>query len=268
MSNTKVNEALKAGGRLAQITLCGGNVAFASMLRHPRAAFQYAASSLFLHRLASRRGLAQKKPQEILRTGGDTQLAVSLCPQSWFHSWDPSFGMDLFWLCLITRLLRPTRIFEIGTSLGVSALHFALNSPEESRIYTLDLPKDGTVSPALTTTLMDREHITEWERSQPVFANREEKKKITELFCDSALFDFGDFHGNIDLFFIDGAHSYAYVKSDTERAFECCRVGGVVLWHDYGRYGVNGVTKYLHQLAKTRQIYRLPGSAVAMHLIQ
>lgn len=267
MSNTKLNQALEAGAKLAQIGLWGGSAAFVSLLSRPRRAFQYAASSLFLHRLASERGLPQKRPEEVLGRGSDAEVSVCLSPQSWFHSWDPSLGMDLFWLCLITRIVEPKRIFEIGTSQGVSALHFALNSPEESRVFTLDLPREGSIRPVLSTTLMDREQIKEWHGSQPIFMSKRENRKITQLFFDSARFDFSDFRGNVDLFFVDGAHSYDYVRSDTEHALECCHSGSVVLWHDYGRYGVNGVSKYLHELAKIRQVCRLPGSAVAMHVV-
>jgi hypothetical protein len=263
-----LGEAFRTGGELVRMALYGGSPALLSMLGRPRRAAQYAASSLFLHRLASQWGLEQRRPQEILGVDADVEVGVCLAPQSWFYSWDPSFGMDLFWLCVITRLVQPRRVFEIGMSQGISALHFALNSPGEAQVFTLDLPRDGSVRPALSTTLMDREQIRERERSQPVFVSKPENRKITQLFSDSARFDFSDFRGNIDLFFVDGAHSYDYVRSDTGRALECCHAGSVVLWHDYGRYGVNGVTKYLHQLAKTREVYRLPGSAVAMHLIQ
>ena len=36
--------------------------------------------------------------------------------------------------------------------------------------------------------------------------------KLRQLCSDSGGFDFSDFRGNIDLFFIDGAHSNDYVK--------------------------------------------------------
>ena len=268
MRGLKLSEALEVCGKVARTGLWGGNAAFVSLLSRPRRAFQYAASSLFLHRLASERGLEQRRPQDILGRGSDAEVSVCLSPQSWFHSWDPSYGMDLFWLCLVTRILRPRHIFEIGTSRGVSALHFALNSPEESRVFTLDLPRDASVRPALSTTIMDRKQIREWVGSQPVFAGKPESRKIMQLFSDSASFDFSDFRAKIDLFFVDGAHSWDYVKSDTEHAFECCHAGSVILWHDYGRFGVNGVSKYLHRLARTREVYRLPGSAIAIHLVQ
>ncbi len=79
------------------------------------------------------------------------------------------------------------------------------------------------------------------------------------------MFDFTPYHGKVDLFFIDGAHSYEYVRSDSHHALECMHQGGVIVWHDYGRWGVNGVSRFLHELRKSgREIYRLPGSSLAL----
>ena len=100
----RLMETIKLGKAAVRIAALGGNAAFASMLLRPRPALQYAAASLFLHRLASDRGLPQVIPQEIVRNESKASIAVSLSPESWFHAWDPSYGMDLFWLCLITRL--------------------------------------------------------------------------------------------------------------------------------------------------------------------
>ena len=36
----------------------------------------------------------------------------------------------------------------------------------------------------------------------------------------------------MDLVFVDGAHSYDYVKNDTEKGLEMLRPGGVIAWHD------------------------------------
>jgi phosphoribulokinase len=71
----------------------------------------------------------------------------------------------------------------------------------------------------------------------------------------------------IDLFFIDGAHSYPCVKSDTENALKCMKRGGLLIWHDYGRVGVNGVSKYLHELAEEMPIFSVPGSSLAFSVI-
>ena len=49
---------------------------------------------------------------------------------------------ELAYLALITKLKSPQAIFEIGTFRGRTALNFALNSPPDCTVYTLDLPLD------------------------------------------------------------------------------------------------------------------------------
>jgi len=36
----------------------------------------------------------------------------------------------------------------------------------------------------------------------------------------------------MDLVFVDGYHSYEYVKNDTEKGWEMLRPGGIIAWHD------------------------------------
>jgi hypothetical protein len=36
----------------------------------------------------------------------------------------------------------------------------------------------------------------------------------------------------MDLIFVDGAHSYEYVKNDTVKGLEMLRPGGIIAWHD------------------------------------
>src|SRR3712207_5275930 len=58
-----------------------------------------------------------------------------------------SYTADLVSLCLICRILKPRTIFEIGTFRGYTALHFALNTPDDARVYTLDLPSNQEFTP-------------------------------------------------------------------------------------------------------------------------
>lgn len=74
-----------------------------------------------------------------------------------------------------------------------------------------------------------------------IFENCKAASKITCLFGDSATFNFSSFYEKVDFFFIDGAHSYEYVRSDTLNALKCCHQGSVIAWHDFGRVGVGGV---------------------------
>jgi predicted O-methyltransferase YrrM len=43
-------------------------------------------------------------------------------------------------LALITRATQPKTVFEIGTFRGRTVLNFALNAPDDAKVYTLGRP--------------------------------------------------------------------------------------------------------------------------------
>ncbi|HEX6133447.1 MAG TPA: class I SAM-dependent methyltransferase [Longimicrobiales bacterium] len=247
--------------------LLGGNLGAWRMVRRPRQLAEFASETRFLQRtFADRRGVPQRNVWDVI--GGERTTSITLAHE---HYW-PWFGTiatyatDLVNLCVLCHLLRPTTVFEIGTAGGLTALHFALNSAADARIFTLDMPLDSGVVPALRTTLIDGWHIRGSAQAggRHVFDDRPEADRIECLYGDSATFDFSPWRGAVDLFFIDGAHSYEYVRSDTARALECVRPGGVVAWHDFGRVGVNGVSRAVLELARAgREVYAVPGGSVA-----
>jgi hypothetical protein len=51
-------------------------------------------------------------------------------------------------------------------------------------------------------------------------------------------------------------------------ALVCCHPGSVIAWHDFGRMGVNGVTRWLVEFARTRPVYAIPGGSLAFTVIQ
>jgi len=165
-------------------------------------------------------------------------------------------------MCILCQILKPQVIFEIGTLNGAGALHWAGNAPG-AEVYTLDLPA-GT-RPSLALTEADRQHVgVHGAAIGMAFDGKPEAQRIHCLYGDSATFDYTPFHARVDLFFIDGAHSYEYVRNDTSRALACCKPGGIIAWHDYGRSGFNGVSKWLHELVRGgREIYRIPGGSLA-----
>jgi len=221
------------------------------------------AEIFFFKTLTGRRGLSQRNVADVLgQPKGPVDIRLAL-PGKWLAP-DSSYTKDLISLCLLCRILRPQTVFEIGTLDGYTAYHLALNTPDEARIFTLDLPARLDSPPALSVTWMDRQHITA-SRSfdRLAFQEAPEEKKITRLYGDSARFDFSPYLGKIDLFFIDGAHSYDYVRSDSLQALRCIKKGGVVAWHDYGRAGLNGVSRFLHEMVSEHEIYSVPGSSLA-----
>jgi Methyltransferase domain len=92
-------------------------------------------------------------------------------------------------------------------------------------------------------------------------------RKIHPLTGDSAEYDYSLYHGLVDLFFIDNAHSYEYVRSDTLNAMKCCHPGSVIAWHDFGRVGVNGVSRWLLEFSKQHQVYSVRGGSIAFCVI-
>lgn len=255
----------------ARNILLGGNLAALGLLGRPRRLLKYANENLFLYRIvAGRRGLPEKNVFEVL-AGPSVQPVVlgrldgAARREAWLGE-VASYSADLVSLCLLCQILRPRCVFEIGTYHGYAAYHFALNTGPEARIYTLDLPPDGSARPSLRTTLMDTTHIDAAGQDY-AFSGAPEAAKITCLWGDSAAFDYTPYHGQVDLFFIDGAHSYDYVRSDTQNALACCHSGSVIAWHDFGRVGVNGVSRWLVELARDRPVYAIPGGSLAYTVV-
>lgn len=251
-----MNPALAAVRNLS----VGANLASLSMLGRPRHMLAYISETLFLQRLFTGYGLPAKNVWEVVGSGSrETIELLNLDGQTWFHR-IPTYACDIVSLCALARALKPKVIFEIGTLNGYTAFHFAANS--EADVYTLDLPPGQTGT--LNTTIIDRAFMKMHEEiEQPVWEAQPEAGRIHQLYGDSAKFDFSRWRGKVDLFFIDGAHSYEYVRNDTLRALECCHQGSLIAWHDYGRCGVNGVTRWVHRLAETLLLYRIPGGSLA-----
>jgi Methyltransferase domain len=246
-----------------------------SLIGEPRRMADYAAETWFFYRtFTDRRGVSQRTVFDALGTRqsqdalADIKLAwVPPYAGQWFQP-IASYTVDLVALCSICALTKPKVVFEIGTLTGYTALHFALNTPAETEIYSLDLPSAADGGPALKTTLMDDNHIQLHRGIQRyAFDGYPQASKIHTLFGDSARFDYGPFEKQVDLFFIDGAHSYEYVRQDTLNAFRACHEGSLIVWHDYGRTGVNGVSKWIHELSRTREIYSVPGGSIAFTVV-
>ncbi|HEX6251465.1 MAG TPA: class I SAM-dependent methyltransferase [Gemmatimonadaceae bacterium] len=144
------------------------------------------------------------------------------------------------------------------------------NAPDDAIVHTLDLP--ASESPALD---VDRDDVQFIRRSQAGvqgsrFRGTAEAARIRQLTCDSAAFDFAPYAGAMDFVFVDGAHAYDYVLSDSRAALQLAAPGAAIAWHDYGEWP--DVTRALHDLAArdhrlrgtdTRQRHR-SGAAGAM----
>lgn len=161
-------------------------------------------------------------------------------------------GYELLLIGALARRVGKSACFEIGTFDGRTTLNLAANTPSECHIYTLDLPASGMGDTGLQIAQADAKYIDK-PGSGARFRESLYATRITQLLGDSARFDFGPYEGKCDLVFVDGAHSYDYVKSDTEVALRLLKPdGGVILWHDYASPWWPGVTRALNELYADR----------------
>jgi predicted O-methyltransferase YrrM len=146
-----------------------------------------------------------------------------------------------------------TFIFEIGTFDGRTTANLALNAPKSCVIYTLDLPPNKETKYSLELGeqyFVDKpEPGLRYKKYKDIY--KEEISRIHQLLGDSATFDYSEYRNSCSLVFVDGSHSYEYVKSDAKVAMELVKKGGAIIWHDYGIW--KGVTRALEEIDEENQ---------------
>jgi hypothetical protein len=143
-----------------------------------------------------------------------------------------------------------TELIEIGTFDGRTTVNLALNAPPHCSILTLDLlPHQNT---RFLLEAGEERYV-----DKPLSGARFEQysqpaQRITQLFGDSATFDWSGHYGKAGLVFVDGSHAYDYVRADSATAMQLVEANGVVLWHDYGVW--EGVTRALEELEQNENL--------------
>jgi predicted O-methyltransferase YrrM len=135
---------------------------------------------------------------------------------------------ELLVLGAVTQALRPDRVVEFGTFTGSSTLAMALNSPQHSRIVTVDVNPADRPSHVhgLGVGLLEF-HVGE------VFQGTAWHRKIEQRLGDTRQFVMPEWEGQVGLFLVDADHTYDFVRTDTAFAKKMLMPGGAILWHDY-----------------------------------
>jgi hypothetical protein len=98
--------------------------------------------------------------------------------------------------------------FELGTSLGRTTWTVAHHNAD-LKLWTLDVPPAEDVEQtALELGADDRTYFRPADRCGEAFRGSTESDRITQLWGDSATFDYGPYAGKMDFVYVDGAHSY------------------------------------------------------------
>jgi len=158
----------------------------------------------------------------------------------------------------IVGAMRPQVIFEIGTYRGRTTCLLAAASPLAT-VHTLDLPPKDMLAGGCfhepNPTLIGAHFKDErWLRT-----------RIIQHHGDSRYFDFGPFRAKVDLVFVDASHAFDAVLSDSHRAFEMIKKGGVVLWDDYHPVHGPGVMRALADISAERSLAWIKGTRLAMY---
>lgn len=168
---------------------------------------------------------------------------------------------ELIILSTVCAHLQPKLVFEFGTYDGLTTLHFAINSPDDARVMTIDLHPDDP----LRQTTTDDTFYTKGVQVGAHFQDASEAGKIEQIYADTTKYDYSALRGRVDLIFIDAGHDYELVKSDSQKALEMIRPGGAIFWHDY-HYAHSGVYTYLNELAPSRQLISISGATLVCHV--
>ena len=150
--------------------------------------------------------LRRKSPAPLLPKIGISELAPEDLPIQIRDPVEADGNISLVEISVISKLIRsrnPAVIFEIGTFDGRTTLNMAANSPPDAKIYTLDLPSQSRTELPIDP---GEEKYIDKETSGTRFIGTDCEPKITQLYGDSAAFDFSPYVDKVDTVFVDGAH--------------------------------------------------------------
>ncbi|MEI7661974.1 MAG: class I SAM-dependent methyltransferase [Bacteroidota bacterium] len=128
---------------------------------------------------------------------------------------------DIVVLKSLARRFAGCSYLEIGSFRGESLVNVAAVAKE-------------CVSVSLSDNEMKELGLGEHVKLQRFFSGG--LQNVLHVQHNSLTYDFSQLNRKFDLIFIDGDHSYAAVKKDTENAFKLLRdENSIIVWHDYGR---------------------------------
>lgn len=165
----------------------------------------------------------------------------------------------------IVKKENPNKIFEIGTFDGRTTINMAYNSKDHCKIFTLDLPQENLSTTKYKINAYDKSLINKPISGERILkTNLECKKKITQLYGDSASYDFSSYYNSIDLVFIDGAHDFNNALNDSITAIKLVNNNGIIIWHDYkNNMPVVKAVDSFNTLNPKLKIYHIQGSSLA-----
>ncbi|MEO6568282.1 MAG: class I SAM-dependent methyltransferase [Opitutaceae bacterium] len=168
-------------------------------------------------------------------------------------------------LALVSILVaeQPAAVLEIGTYMGHTSKLMACNLPS-AEIHTVDLPLDASSVPDPSSVLArDDFHLVGARVVGREFKGHPCANRIIQHYGDTAHWNFAE-AGSPSFFFIDGCHTYDYVKNDSEKCLALCASRpATFLWHDCDE-NHPGILQFLQEWRELgRDVCRIRGTSLA-----
>jgi hypothetical protein len=169
---------------------------------------------------------------------------------------------------ILAALARDARrLFEFGTCTGKTAYLWARNMATDGKVTTLTLPPDGLE--VYRSAPGDAPAAEAYARAESrfrrfLYSGTEVEGRIEQLYGDSKALDQTPFARACDLVFVDGSHAFSYVVSDSAKALDMVRPGGLVLWHDYSPESP-GVFRALNELGRRIPLRHIQGTTLVAY---
>lgn len=130
--------------------------------------------------------------------------------------------LDYVFLKALAKQYNCKSYLEIGTYIGES-INILTDCCE--KLYSITAPRQGHI--------FSIDNMCK-EMDFPNYSDRlAYNDKISHFYVDSKLFDFAQIKEKIDLYFIDGDHSYMGIYTDTQNVFKVRDENSIVVWHDF-----------------------------------
>jgi len=170
----------------------------------------------------------------------------------------------------IAKTSAALRMLEIGTCSGFMARHLVLNCGSKSRLWTIDLPDAEADATAFPLRDDDRQLVRKEAHGRGLAgwyaAAAPERNQIVQILCDSATYQYAEVEYSLDFAYIDGAHSYEYVVTDSVNVLQRMRPGGVVVWDDYYHF-FPGIVRAIGELSRMVHVARLAGTGIVAAIL-
>ena len=150
----------------------------------------------------------------------------------------------------IYRNFQPKRHLEFGTWQGTGVLYCLEQC--DATVWTINLPQgekleDGSWAYASVPEAL-KKHFWSRKKKGPLFWGQTDSlgsigrfyleaglgKRVCQIYCDSREWDISNYsNGFFDTALVDGGHVEDIVASDTAKACQLVRSGGLIMWHDF-----------------------------------